>query len=61
MKQLVVEKNNPDPILLDTPIPKPGPGEVLIKNHYSVVSSGTELAAIEFCLLYTSPSPRDDL
>ena len=47
MKQLVVEKNNPDPILLDTPIPKPGPGEVLIKNHYSVVSSGTELAAIE--------------
>ena len=48
MKQLVVEKNNPDPILLDTPIPKPGPGEVLIRNHYSVVSSGTELAAIEF-------------
>ena len=48
MKQLVVEKNNPNPILLDTPIPKPGPGEVLIKNHYSVVSSGTELAAIEF-------------
>ncbi|MDA9727822.1 Gfo/Idh/MocA family oxidoreductase [Acidimicrobiaceae bacterium] len=48
MKQLVVEKNNPVPILLDTPIPKPGPGEVLIKNHYSVVSSGTELAAIEF-------------
>ena len=48
MKQLVVEKNNPDPILLDTPIPKPGPGEVLSKNHYSVVSSGTELAAIEF-------------
>jgi predicted dehydrogenase len=47
MKQLVVEKNNPNPILLDTPIPKPGPGEVLIKNHYSVVSSGTELAAIE--------------
>lgn len=47
MKQLVVEKNNPDPILLDTPIPKPGPGEVLIKNYYSVVSSGTELAAIE--------------
>ena len=47
MKQLVVEKNNPNPILLDTPIPKPGPGEVLIKNHYSVVSSGTELSAIE--------------
>ena len=47
MKQLVVEKNNPTPILWDTPIPNPGPGEILIKNHYSVVSSGTELAAIE--------------
>ena len=47
MKQLVVERNNPDPILWDTPIPQPGPGEVLIKNHYSVVSSGTELATID--------------
>ena len=68
MKQLVVEKNNPEPILWDTPIPKPGPGEILIKNHYSVVSTGTEIATIESsnksvadnCLLYTSPSPRDD-
>ena len=50
MKQLVVEKNNPTPILWDTPIPNPGPGEILIKNHYSVVSSGTELAAIEVAL-----------
>ena len=47
MKQLVVEKNNPEPILWDTPIPKPGPGEILIKNHYSVVSTGTEMATIE--------------
>tara|TARA_B100001121_G_scaffold218067_1_gene191369 strand:- start:2276 stop:4366 length:2091 start_codon:yes stop_codon:yes gene_type:complete len=47
MKQLVVEKNNPIPILWDTPMPNPGPGEILIKNHYSVVSSGTELAAID--------------
>ena len=47
MKQLVVEKNNPEPILWETPIPKPGPGEILIKNHYSVVSTGTETAAIE--------------
>ena len=47
MKQLVVEKNNPTPILWETPIPNPGPGEILIKNHYSVVSSGTELATIE--------------
>ena len=47
MKQLVVEKNNPLPILWDTPIPQPGPGEVLIRNHYSVISSGTELATIE--------------
>ena len=47
MKQLVVERNNPNPILWDTPIPQPGLGEVLIKNHYSVVSSGTELATID--------------
>ena len=33
MKQLVVEKNNPTPILWYTPIPNPGPGEILIKNH----------------------------
>ena len=47
MKQLVVEKNNPEPILWDTPIPKHWPGEILIKNHYSVVSTGTEIATIE--------------
>ena len=47
MKQLVVEKNNPEPILWETPVPKPGPGEVLIQNHYSVVSTGTETATIE--------------
>ena len=46
MKQLVVKKQNPEPILLDTPTPQAGPGEVVIKNQYS-------------CLLYTSPSPRD--
>ena len=47
MKQLVVEKNNPEPILWDTSIPKPGPGEILIQNHYSVVSTGTEISTIE--------------
>jgi predicted dehydrogenase len=47
MKQLVVEQNNPVPVIWDTPIPQPGPNEVLIKNYYSVVSSGTELASIE--------------
>ena len=33
MKQLVVETNNPTPTLWDTPVPDPGPGEILIKNH----------------------------
>ena len=47
MKQLVVERNNPVPVIWETPIPQPGPNEVLIRNHYSVVSSGTELASIE--------------
>ena len=47
MKQLVVERNNPVPVIWDTPIPQPGPNEVLVRNYYSVVSSGTELASIE--------------
>ena len=47
MKQLVVEKNNPEPILWETSIPKPGPGEILIQNHYSVVSTGTEISTIQ--------------
>ena len=47
MKQLVVEKNNPEPILWETSIPKPGPGEILIQNYYSVVSTGTEISTIE--------------
>ena len=33
MKQLVVERNNPVPVIWDTPIPQPGPNEVLIKNY----------------------------
>mgnify|MGYP001311244174 FL=1 len=60
MKQLVVERNNPDPILWDTPIPKPGMGEVLIRNHYSVVSSGTELSTIESANISVGEKLQDD-
>ena len=60
MKQLVVEKNNPDPILWDTPIPRPGAGEVLIRNHYSVVSSGTELSTIESANISVGEKLQDD-
>lgn len=47
MKQLVVKNKSPEPILFDTPLPQVGHGQVLIKNQFSVVSSGTEIAAIE--------------
>ena len=60
MKQLVVERNNPNPILWDTPIPKPGMGEVLIRNHYSVVSSGTELSTIESANISVGEKLQDD-
>jgi len=47
MKQLVVKNKSPEPILFDTPLPQVGHGQVLIKNQFSVISSGTEIAAIE--------------
>ena len=47
MKQLVVKNKSPEPILFDTALPQVGHGQVLIKNQFSVVSSGTEIAAIE--------------
>ncbi len=60
MKQLVIEKNNPNPILWDTPVPKPGTGEILIRNHYSVVSSGTELSTIESANISVGEKLQDD-
>ena len=47
VKQLVVEKGQSTPSVFEGPVPSAGPGEVVIKNHYSVVSPGTERASIE--------------
>ena len=47
MKQLVVEQGTDTPVIFEGPIPSPGTGEVVIKNHYSVISSGTEKASIQ--------------
>ena len=47
MKQLVIEQGSDSPEIFEGPMPSPGPGEVVIKNHYSVISSGTEKATIQ--------------
>ena len=47
MKQLVVEEGLDTPEIFEGPIPSPGPGEVVVRNHYSVISSGTEKASIQ--------------
>ena len=47
MKQLVVEEGSDTPEIFEGPIPSPGPGEVVVRNHYSVISSGTEKASIQ--------------
>lgn len=56
MKQLVVEKGLDTPDIFEGPMPSPGPGEVVIKNRYSVISSGTEKASIQAS--NTSPASK---
>ncbi len=46
MKQLLQRLANGRPCVLDVPAPILEPGFVLVRNHYSVVSSGTEGATV---------------
>ena len=50
-------------ILQDAPIPETGSGMLLVKNHYISLDPAIRgwMSDIPnyFCLLYTSPSPRD--
>jgi len=48
MKQLLQNYKTGELKLEDVPAPALKPGGVLIKNHYSLVSAGTEKAVIEF-------------
>jgi len=42
MEQLTQRLKRGDMHVLDVPMPSPGKGEVLVRNHYSLISSGTE-------------------
>lgn len=42
MKQLTQNLKSGKMALLETPLPALGPGSVLVRNHYSVISAGTE-------------------
>ena len=42
MDQLTQRLKHGDMHVLEVPMPSPGKGEVLVRNHYSLISSGTE-------------------
>ena len=48
MKQILQSARSGDLQLLDIPAPAAGRGQVLVQNHFSVVSPGTEKMAMEF-------------
>lgn len=48
MKQLLQNYKTGKLKLEEVPAPALKPGEVLVKNHYSLVSAGAEKAVIEF-------------
>ncbi len=48
MKQILQSPRTGSLELVDVPAPSPGRGKVLVRNHYSVVSPGTERMAMEF-------------
>ena len=48
MKQIVQDARSGNLELLEVPAPSAGEGEVLVRNHFSVVSPGTEKMALDF-------------
>ncbi len=48
MKQLLTDFAKGQTYLADVPVPKPAPGEVLIKTACSLISTGTERMVVEF-------------
>lgn len=48
MKHLIQSLKNGKIELIDTPLPKVGPGELLIQSRFSLISSGTEKMLIDF-------------
>ncbi len=48
MKQIFENLKNGEIELLDVPVPNAGSGKILVKNYYSLISSGTERSMLEF-------------
>lgn len=48
MKQILQSARTGDLELVDVPAPIPGPGQVLVRNHFSLMSPGTEKLSMSF-------------
>jgi predicted dehydrogenase/threonine dehydrogenase-like Zn-dependent dehydrogenase len=48
MKQIVQSPKSGKLELVEVPAPAPSPGQVVVRNHFSVVSPGTEKMALDF-------------
>jgi len=58
MKQLLQNYKTGELKLEEVPVPALKPGGALIKNHYSLVSAGTERGIIEFVMQNLSGKAR---
>jgi len=63
MKQVVQNARSGEIELVEVPVPRPQRGQVLVRNRYSVVSSGTEKLALAFAQssLFRKARSRPDL
>ncbi len=48
MKQIVQDARSGETVVLDVPVPKPGPGMALVRTGASLISVGTERTLVEF-------------
>ena len=46
MKQIAQKLKNGEILVIEVPLPVLGPGKVLVRNHYSLISSGTESSSV---------------
>jgi polar amino acid transport system substrate-binding protein len=63
VKQIVQSPKSGKLELVEVPAPAPAPGQVIVRNHFSVVSPGTEKMAIDFARmnLLSKARSRPDL